>query len=206
MNETPPIIRTTSPSVDPKTFQNFIRGNERPNVWTLNILIPKDLATAMDYLRLNMKVSFGVGANNTLYIIDDSAPTGPVMSYYNLPLTISYNEYSHEVSVCEYFSTHKFAELDRLVKLELEEFDVNGAGEMKLLKDGSSEYADPRAQFLKQFYESDQPYSDLSSWIQEQKWTEETHETHEFFDTCHLIWTRVTVAYKSPTQFAYTNF
>ena len=189
--------------VDPKTFQNLIRGVERPNVWTLNILLSQDLATAMDYLRLNMKVSFGVGANDTLYIIDDSTPTGPVVSYHNLPLTISYSEYGQEVSVIEYFSTHKFAELDRLVKLELEKFNLHAAGEMKLLEDGSSEYVDPLAQFLKQFYESDQPYADLTSWFREQK---ESTETHEFFDTCHLIWTRATVDYKSPTKFAYTNF
>lgn len=189
--------------VDAKTFQDFVRGNQKPNVWTLNVLHSQDLSTAMDYLRLNMKVSFGVGANNTLYIIDDSNPTGPVVSYYNLPLTISYNEYSHEVSVSEYFSTHKFAELDRLVKFELEEYNLDAADEMKLLEDGSSEFSYPLEQLLKQFHESDHPYADLRSWIQEQK---ESTETHEFFDTCNTIWTRVTLEYKSPTQFAYTNF
>lgn len=189
--------------VDPKTFQNLIRGIERPNVWTLNVLGGQDLSSAMDHLRRNMNVSFGIGANNTLYIIDDSTPTGPVMSYYNLPLTISYNAYSHEVSVSEYFSTHKFAELDRLVKLELEKINIHAADEMELTEDGSTKFTDPLAQFLKQFYESDQPYADLSSWIQEQK---ESTETHEFFDTCSTIWTRATIDYKSPSQFAYTNF
>lgn len=206
MNDRPPIIRTTSPTVDPKTFQNLLRGIERPNVWTLNILLAQDLATAMEYLRKNMMVSFGVGQNNTLYIIDDSNPIGPVMSYYNFPLTISYNEYSHEVSVCEYFSDQKYSELNTLVRRELEEFNVNAADEMEMLEDGSSEFTDPQAQFLKQFYESDQPYVDLSSWIQEHKWTEEIEETHEFFNTCNVVWTRATYAYKSPTQFAYTTF
>lgn len=172
-------------------------------MWTLNVLTSEDLSTAMAYLRLNMKVSFGVGQNNTLYIIDDSNPIGPVMSYYNLPLTISYNEYSHEVSVCEYFSNYKSSELDTLVRLELEEFNVNAADEMELLEDGSSEFTDPRAQFLKQFKESDQPYADLTSWIQEHK---ESTETHEFFNTCNVIWTRATYAYKSPSQFTHTNF
>lgn len=203
MNDRPPIIRTTSPTVDPKTFQNLIRGVERPNVWTLNVLTSEDLATAMEYLRRNMKVSFGVGQNNTLYIIDDSNPIGPVMSYYNLPLTISYSEYGQEVTVSEYFSTHKFAELDRLVKLELEEFNIHAADEMELTEDGSTKFTDPQAQFLKQFYESDQPYVDLSSWIQEHM---ESAETHAFFNTCNVIWTRATYAYKSPTKFAYTTF
>lgn len=203
MNETPPIIRTTSPTVDSKTFRDFVRGNERPNVWTLNILLSQDLSTAMDHLRLNMDVSFGVGQNNTLYIIDDSNPNGPVMSYYNLPLTISYNEYSREVSVCEYFSKYKFSELDTLVKLELEKFNINAADEMELLADGSTEFTNPSAQFLKQFYESDQPYSDLTSWIQGQK---ESTGTHEFFDTCNSIWTRVTFNYKSPSPITYTDF
>lgn len=189
--------------VDARTFQNFVRGTELPNVWTLNVLTSQDLSTAMDYLRLNMKVSFGIGPNNTLYIIDDSASTGPSMSYYNLPLTISYNEYSHEVSVCEYFSTHKFVELDRLVKFEIEEYNIDSADEMKLLEDGSSEFTHPLEQFLKQFHASDHPYSDLSSWIQEQK---ESTETHEFFDTCNTIWTRVTIEYKSPNQFSQTVF
>lgn len=203
MNETPPIIRTTSPLVDPKTFQNLVRGSQKPNVWSINVLHSQDLSTAMDYLRLNMKVSFGVGANNTLYIIDDSNPTDPVVSYYNLPLTISYNEYSNEVTVSEYFSTHKFAELDGMVKFELEEYNLEAADEMKLLEDGSSEFSYPLEQFLKQFHDSDHPYSDLSSWIQEQK---DAPDRHEFFDTCNAIWTRVTIEYKSPTQFTYTNF
>ena len=203
MNETPPIIRTTSPTVDSKTFRGFVRGNESPNVWTLDILLSQDLSTAMDHLRLNMKVSFGVGVNNTLYIIDDSIPTGPVVSYYNLPLSISYNEYTNEVTVCEYFSKYKFSELDTLVRLELEGFNINGADEMELLEDGSSEYTDPRAQFLKQFNESDQPYADLTSWIQEQK---ESTETHEFFEACNTIWTRVTINYKSPSPITYTDF
>lgn len=203
MNETPPIIRATSPTVDAKTFQDFVRGNQLPNVWTLNILTSQDLSTAMDYLRLNMKVSFGVGANDTLYIIDDSIPAGPVVFYYhNLPLTISYNEYAHEVSVSEYFSTHKFAELNRLVKRELEKFNINAADELELTEAGATEYTDPLAQFLKQFKESDQPYVDLTSWIQEQK---ESTENHEFFDACNTIWTRVTVDYKSPTQFSYIH-
>ena len=171
-------------------------------MWTLNVLTTEDLSTAMPYLRVNMMVSFGVGKNNTLYIIDDSNPIGPVMSYYNLPLTISYNEYSHEVSVSEYFSTHKFAELDRLVKLELEKFNIHAADELELTEDGSTKFTDPLAQFLKQFYESDQPYADLSSWIQEQK---ESTETHEFLDTCNTVWTRATIDYKSPTQFSYIH-
>lgn len=232
MNETPPIIRATSPTVDAKTFQNFVRGKETPNVWTLHILHGSDLSTAMDYLRLNMKVSFGVGVNNTLYIIDDSTPTGPVVTYYNLPLTISYNEYSDEVTVCEYFSDHKFAELDRLVKLELEKFNINAADELEITEAGATEYTDPRAQFLKQFNDSDQPYVDLTSWLREQKasmenrdsveesntgqtydgqtiWIQEqkeSTETHEFFDACNTIWTRVTIDYKSPTQFSYIPY
>lgn len=192
-----------SPKVDSKTFRDIVRGEERPNVWTLNVLTSEDLSTAMAYLRVNMMVSFGVGQNNTLYIIDDSNPIGPVMSYYNLPLTISYNEYSHEVSVCEYFSDQKYSELDKLVGLELEEFNVNAADEMELLADGSSEFTDPRAQFLKQFKESDQPYVDLTSWIQEHM---ESAETHEFFNTCNVIWTRATYAYKSPSKFSQTVF
>ena len=189
--------------VDARTFQNFVRGTELPNVWTLNVLTSTDLSTAMDYLRLNMKVSFGIGPNNTLYIIDDSTPTGPAVSYYNLPLTISYNEYSHEVSVCEYFSSQKFAELDWKVKFELEEYNLDAADEMKLLEDGSSEFSYPLEQFLKQFHASEHPYSDLSSWIQEQK---ESTETHEFFDICNTIWTRVTIEYKAPSQFSQTVF
>ena len=232
MNETPPIIRAISPTVDAKTFQNFVRGKQLPNVWTVNVLNSQDLSQVMDYLRLNMKVSFGVGANNTLYIIDDSTPTEPVVSYYNLPLTISYNEYTNEVTVCGYFSSHKFAELDRLVKLELEKFNINAADELELTEDGATEYTDPLAQFLKQFKESDQPYADLTSWIQEQKesmenrdsveesntgqtydgqtiWVQEqkeSTETHEFFDACNTIWTRVTIDYKSPTQFSYIPY
>lgn len=201
MNEKPPIIRSTSPTVDSKTFRNFVHGNRLPNVWTHNVLTSEDLSTAMAYLRQNMNVSFGVGQNNTLYIIDDSNPIGPVMSYYNLPLTISYNEYSHEVSVCEYFSNHKSSELDNIVRLELQEFNINAADEMELLEDGSSEFTDPLAQFLKQFNESDQPYADLTSWIQEHK---ESTETNEFFNTCIVIWTRATYAYKTPSRYSLT--
>lgn len=197
MSKTSPNIRTTSPSVDSKTFQNFIRGTKKPNVWTLNVISSQDLSIAMDHLRLNMKVSFGVGPNSTLYIIDDSNPTDPVMSYYNLPLTISYNEYLNEVSVCEYFSTHKFVELDRLVKLEVEEFNFDDVSEFN---ESDQFHIDLRTQFLKQFSESDEPYVDLNSWVQEQK---ESTETHEFFNDCNTIWARATIGYKSPTQLAY---
>lgn len=203
MNETPPIIRATSPTVDAKTFQNFVRGKTTPNVWTLHILHGSDLSTAMDYLRLNMKVSFGVGENNTLYIIDDSTPTETLVTYYNLPLSITYNEYVHEVSVIEYFSDHKYAELDRLVKLELEKFNINAADELELTEDGATEYTDPLAQFLKQFNDSDQPYVDLTIWLREQQ---QSTDTHEFFNACSTILTRVSIDYKSPTQFSYIPY
>ena len=163
-------------------------------MWTIDVLNSSDLSTVMNYLRLKMKVSFGVGPNSTLYIIDDSNPTVPMMSYYNLPLSISYNEYTNEVTVCEYFSTHKFVELDRLVKLEVEEFNFDDVSEFN---ESGQFHTDLRTQFLKQFSESDEPYVDLTNWVKEQK---ESAETYEFFHDCNTIWTRATIRYKSPTQ------
>lgn len=95
-------------------------GQHGSKIYSADILKTSSVMEVLAYFRDTMKISFGLGSNDTIYIISDE-PRPEIQHYYNLPLNVTYNEYNREILVTEFFPEEKIQELSRIVSELLEE-------------------------------------------------------------------------------------
>lgn len=157
----------SSQAVELDNDQIYILGDRGSRIYSVDILRTSDLMEALAYFRRTLKISFGIGPYDTLYMLGDDIRPAHDMSF-NLPLNVTYNEYKREINVTEFFPEAKIQALNKLTNKRLSE--------------------EPQDELESIVSSSENPYFDLKNWVlNEENGSHEKFEklSHAYLDVTH---------------------
>lgn len=120
--------------------------NYGSKIYSSDILSSGDVMSTIGFFKNKFDVTFGIGPNDTLYLFGEDLKTVPDLCF-NIPANITYNGYSQEVLVTEFFPEKKVSALNELT--------------LKSLSDQSNTYQDSDIPFDT----SENAYFNLREWV-----------------------------------------
>lgn len=161
-------------------------NNHGSQIYSIDVLKSSRVVSALEFIRDKMEISFGIGPNDTFYLIsEDFRPE--INHYYNLPLNITYNNYSRDIQVTEFFTQAKLRELNELTHAHMSQFDW---------WENEDEYEVPP--FLSA---SDVTYLELRSWV-----SDENNHASEYYDHLANLYLTVTQQFKFKDNQYYPSY
>lgn len=166
-------IKTREVELSEMNYWNL--ANNGSQIYSIDVLKSTNVLSALDFIRDKMQISFGMGVNDTFYLITEGFRP-EINHYYNLPLNITYNNYSRDIQVTEFFPRAKLRELNDLTHTHMGQIEWGDSDETVQLP---------------AFSDSERTYLELRSWV-----SDESNHASEYYDRLANLYLTVTQQFK----------